>query len=148
MLFDITSNYQSSNTILKQSSITTPDELSTNIPNQGKIAFLNQSSSNYSNPSETTLRRWSLEGYRHRSLLGFWLNKQSEYDLLGLSATWRSKELDGLRTQRRKLPRNPEPVHVQLGTINCVCLPCVDVELQWPNDQSKCTNAGNTDFDS
>ena len=55
MLFDITSNYQSSNTILKQSSITTPDELSTNIPNQGKIAFLNQSSSNYSNPSEITV---------------------------------------------------------------------------------------------
>jgi hypothetical protein len=54
MLFDITSNYQSSNTIPNQSSITTPDELSTNISNQGKIAFLNQPSNNSSNPSETT----------------------------------------------------------------------------------------------
>jgi hypothetical protein len=47
MLFDITSNYQSSST--------TPDESSTNIPNQGKIIFPNQSSNNSSNPSETTV---------------------------------------------------------------------------------------------
>jgi len=46
MLFDITSNYQSSNAI--------PDQSSTNIPNQGEIAFLNQPSNNSSNPPETT----------------------------------------------------------------------------------------------
>jgi len=54
MLFDITSNYQSNNTIPKQPTITTPDESSTNIPNQGKITFINQPSNNSPNPSETT----------------------------------------------------------------------------------------------
>lgn len=54
MLFDITSNYQSRNTIPNQPGITTPDESSINIPNQGKIAFLNQPSNNTSNPPETT----------------------------------------------------------------------------------------------
>lgn len=54
MLFDITPNYQPSNTILKQPNITTPDESSTNIPNQGKITFINQPSNNTSNSSETT----------------------------------------------------------------------------------------------
>jgi len=55
MLSDITSNYQSSSTIPKQSSITTLNESSTNITNQGKITFPNQSSTNSSNPSETTV---------------------------------------------------------------------------------------------
>lgn len=55
MLFDITSNYQSSSTIPNQSSSTFPDNASTNIPNQGKIIILNQSSSDSSNPSETTV---------------------------------------------------------------------------------------------
>ena len=57
MLFDITSNYQSSNTIPKQPSkpsITTPNELSTSISNQGKITFINQPTNNSANPSETT----------------------------------------------------------------------------------------------
>jgi hypothetical protein len=52
MLFDITSNYHQSNTTLKQPSIATPDESNTNIPNQGKIAFFNQSGSSSSDPSE------------------------------------------------------------------------------------------------
>lgn len=55
MLFDITSNYQSSNTIPKQPSITTPDESSINITNKGKIASISQSSSNSFDSPENTV---------------------------------------------------------------------------------------------
>jgi hypothetical protein len=55
VLFDITSNYQSSNTIPNKLGTTTPDESRIDITNQGKIAFLDQSNSNSSDPPENTV---------------------------------------------------------------------------------------------